>query len=424
MWHHKSVVALLQIALRLLADLITMMAFAFRQRRATAAEILVLRRQLALYKERGTKPRRIDRVTRISLAFLSRFFNWRDALVIVRPETMIRWHRGGWRLFWRVKSRPGRPPIALEIQILIRRMANENPSWGEERIANELRPKLGIGVSARTVNKYLPKRPTHRPRSDLRWSTFLRLHAKGIVACDFLVAVTATFRLLYVFVVIACFCRVYSAFGPAMRTDGTIWSASGLALRCGFCYLRAPPPNSWYRRCSGGANGNGGTACHGAKAKPRRWTGNAIDNRYAGDRLAERFASITFIRCATAAGACRVRDGPSEFGDCTSHRKVSPYGRLGLLCGIDPGDSLVCVAWPVSRRRRADHDRGRGDRHPRHQRMALPAHRRGGSLYGRPARQFRHLSSTLARALQQIGLWRTIRRQFVVFASPLASAID
>ena len=95
MWHHKSVVALLQIALRLLADLIAMMAFAFRQRRATAAEILVLRRQLALYKERAIKPRRIDRVTRISLALLSRFFNWRDALVVVRPETMIRSERDG-----------------------------------------------------------------------------------------------------------------------------------------------------------------------------------------------------------------------------------------------------------------------------------------------------------------------------------------
>jgi len=95
MWHHKSVVALLQIALRLLADLIAMMAFSFRQRRATAAEILVLRRQLALYKERAIKPRRIDRVTRISLALFSRFFNWRGALVVVHPETMIRWHRAG-----------------------------------------------------------------------------------------------------------------------------------------------------------------------------------------------------------------------------------------------------------------------------------------------------------------------------------------
>ena len=83
----------LQIILRLLTDLIALTAFAFRRRRATAAEILVLRRQIALYKERGIKPRRFDPVTRISLALLSRFFNWRDALVVVRPETMIRWHQ-------------------------------------------------------------------------------------------------------------------------------------------------------------------------------------------------------------------------------------------------------------------------------------------------------------------------------------------
>jgi hypothetical protein len=115
---------------------------------------------------------------------------------------MIRWHRAGWKLFWRWKSRPGRPPIPKALQALIRRMANENPSWGEERIANELLLKLGIQVSPRSVRKYLPIRPPGRPRGDLRWLTFLRLHARGIIACDFLVAVTATFRLLYVFVVI------------------------------------------------------------------------------------------------------------------------------------------------------------------------------------------------------------------------------
>jgi putative transposase len=81
-------------------------------------------------------------------------------------------------------------------------MANENPSWGEERIANELLLKLGIKVSPRTVNEYLLKRPPGRPRRDMRWSTFLRLHTQGNIACDFFVAVTATFRLLYVFVVI------------------------------------------------------------------------------------------------------------------------------------------------------------------------------------------------------------------------------
>ena len=96
----------------------------------------------------------------MSLALLSRLFDWRDALVVVRPETLIRWHR------------------------------------------NELQLKLGLRVSPRTVRKYMPKRPPGRPRGDQRWATFLRNHASATVACDFFVAVTATFRLLYVFVVI------------------------------------------------------------------------------------------------------------------------------------------------------------------------------------------------------------------------------
>ena len=81
-------------------------------------------------------------------------------------------------------------------------MANENRLWGEERIANELLLKLGIRVSPRTVRKYMPKRPPGQPRGDQRWSTFLKNHARAILACDFFVAVTATFRMLYVFVVI------------------------------------------------------------------------------------------------------------------------------------------------------------------------------------------------------------------------------
>ena len=81
-------------------------------------------------------------------------------------------------------------------------MAAENPLWGEERIANELLVKLGIRVSPRTVGKYMPKRPPGQPRGDQRWSTFLKNHATAILACDFFVAVTATFRMLYVFVII------------------------------------------------------------------------------------------------------------------------------------------------------------------------------------------------------------------------------
>ena len=190
------------ILIDLVADLLRWLRLACRSSQSIQAENLFLRRQVALYIEHCAKPRRIDAATRIGLTLLSRLFDWRDALAVVSPATLRRWHRAGWRLFWRMKSRPGRPSIPPELQALIRRMASENPSWVEERIANELLLKLGIRVSPRTVNKYRPRRPRGRPRGDLRWSTFLRLHAQGIIACDFFVAATATFRLLYVFVVI------------------------------------------------------------------------------------------------------------------------------------------------------------------------------------------------------------------------------
>src|SRR5258706_2154263 len=115
-----------------------------RPRRSLEAENLVLRRQLGLFKERGIKPRRIDVATPVSLTLLTRLCDWRTCLMVVRPETVVRWHRAGWRLLWRYKSRPGRPSIPLELRQLIRRMATENPLWGEERIANELLLKLAI----------------------------------------------------------------------------------------------------------------------------------------------------------------------------------------------------------------------------------------------------------------------------------------
>src|SRR4029453_16349240 len=123
--------------LRLGADLLGLAALSIRSRRSIEAENLVVRRQLALFKERGVKPRRIDAATRMSLAWLSKLCEWRSCLIVVRPETVVRWHRAGWRLFWRNKSRPGRPPIPPELQRLIRQMSIDNPLWGEERIANE-----------------------------------------------------------------------------------------------------------------------------------------------------------------------------------------------------------------------------------------------------------------------------------------------
>ena len=170
---------------RLFADLATLFWLFLRPRRTLAAENLFLRKQLALYQERGVKPRRPDAATRVSLVLLSRCFDWRNALVSVTPQTLVRWHRQGFRLFWRWKSRPGRPAIPTELRVLIRRIAAANPSWGQERIANELLVKVGIRVSPHTVSKYLPERPAGGPRGDQRWSIFVRNHAQAIIACDF-----------------------------------------------------------------------------------------------------------------------------------------------------------------------------------------------------------------------------------------------
>jgi len=194
-------ILLVRLLFRLLADVVQFTALVFKPRQAIVAENLILRRQIALFQERGIQPRRIDAATRLSLALWTRLCNWRSCLTVVRPQTVLRWHRAGWRLFWRLKSRPGRPMIPADLRRLIRRMASENPTWGQERIANELLLKLGIRISPRTVRKYMPKPAPGRPRGDQRWSTFLRNHAQAIVACDFLVAITATFRQIYVFVV-------------------------------------------------------------------------------------------------------------------------------------------------------------------------------------------------------------------------------
>lgn len=186
---------------RLILDAITFGWLTLRRDHALAAENLFLRKQLAFYQERGTRPRRLDPATRVALVFLSKLFDWRDALVIVQPATLVRWHRRGFQLFWRWKSRLGRPRIPAELRRLIHNMALSNPSWGEERIANELLLKLGLRVSPRTVRKYMPQESSG-PRGDQRWSTFVRNHSETIIACDFFVAVTATFRLLYVLIVI------------------------------------------------------------------------------------------------------------------------------------------------------------------------------------------------------------------------------
>jgi putative transposase len=194
---------LLMTALDLLLDVLRFIGLSLRPHCALAAENLFLRKQMALYLERKVKPRLDKDATRFTLVLLSSLFAWREALTIVKPDTFIRWHRKGFRLFWRWKSKPrGRPRVPADLQKLIVEMANENPTWGEERFAAELLLKLGIRISPRTVRRYMPfaQGPPRGPSSQ-RWMTFVRNHAQGILACDFFVGVTASFRVLYVFVI-------------------------------------------------------------------------------------------------------------------------------------------------------------------------------------------------------------------------------
>src|SRR5579871_1745188 len=121
--------------------------------------------------------------------------------MVVKPATLLSWHRKAFQLFWKRKSRAGRRPIPQNLRRLIVRMVYENPTWGEERITHELWLKLGIRVSPRTVRAYWP---AHHPQSTRRsqtWNTFVHNHARALLACDFMVAVTAQFQSLYVLVV-------------------------------------------------------------------------------------------------------------------------------------------------------------------------------------------------------------------------------
>jgi hypothetical protein len=173
----------------------------FRGRAALQLELIALRHQLVTMKRISRRPL-LGPTDRLLWALLSRLLpNWRETLVIVKPETVIGWHRKGFRLYWTWKSRRrigGRSPVPREVRDLIRRMNRENPLWGAPRIHGELL-KLGIEVSQATVSKYMKNLPG--PPSQT-WLTFLRNHIHCSASMDFFVLPTATFRLLFVFIVL------------------------------------------------------------------------------------------------------------------------------------------------------------------------------------------------------------------------------
>ena len=181
----------------------SLVAFA-ASRAALAAEILALRHQLAVLARSSPARLPLTCWDRALWAFLLRHWSgWKDSLVLVKPATLVAWHRRAFRLFWRRGSAAGRPTTRAEIRRLIRLMAQENATWGAPRIHGELL-KLGYVVGERTVSRYLARirpEPT-KPRSQT-WTTFLKNHARDIVAVDMFVVPTIRFQVLYVFIILS-----------------------------------------------------------------------------------------------------------------------------------------------------------------------------------------------------------------------------
>jgi transposase InsO family protein len=183
--------------LELLGLLLPTLARFFRRRQELAVENLLLRHQLQIALRSRPRPRLKTRDRFLWLVVRSLVSDWKRYLILVRPETVVRWHRRGWRLYWRWRSRHHlrRPRLSPEIRELIATMANENPLWGTERIRGELL-KLGIVVSSRSIRRYRRRRQLRPPSQS--WRTFLANHAQAIWAADLFVVQTLTFQTLYV----------------------------------------------------------------------------------------------------------------------------------------------------------------------------------------------------------------------------------
>jgi putative transposase len=219
----------------------------FRSRAALGLENLALRHQIGVLQRSAAKRPKLTPVDRLLWIWLSRMWSdWRSALAIVKPETVVAWHRAGFRLFWTWKVRrgqPGRPVISREVRDLIRKMCRENPSWGAPRIHGELL-KLSIDIGESIVSKYMVR--YHKPPSQT-WRTFLENHAQQLVSIDFFTVPTIRFQVLYVFLVLAHDRRrILQCDRPPDRgVDGTA-TAGGISL-CPTPALHAAGPRCYLR---------------------------------------------------------------------------------------------------------------------------------------------------------------------------------
>jgi len=184
----------------LVRSIVSRLVCRFRSRAAVELENLALRHQLHVLRRQRPGRLRLFTFDRLLWVLLYRLWpRCLEAMVLVKPATVIQWHRQGFRLFWRWRSRSGRPSVQREVRKLIRQMSIANPLWGAPRIHGELL-KLAIEISQATVAKYMVRR---RGAPSPTWRTFLRNHAEGIAAIDMFVVASASFRLLYVMIILA-----------------------------------------------------------------------------------------------------------------------------------------------------------------------------------------------------------------------------
>jgi transposase InsO family protein len=203
-----------------------------RSRATLYAEIVVLRQQINVLRRASSKRPPFISIDRLILGGVCRLFpKSYDALAIVRPGTVIRWHRAGFRLYWRWKSRRrcGRPTVSLEVRRLIREVSVANPLWGAPRIHGELL-KLGVDVGQTSVAKYMARR---RAPPSQGWKTFLRNHAEGIAAIDLFVVPTISFRLLYGLLIVGHGRRQILWLGVTANPSAE-WIANQLTEACGW----------------------------------------------------------------------------------------------------------------------------------------------------------------------------------------------
>jgi putative transposase len=228
---------LLWSARRQLLSLLGALSSLFKTSVELRLENLALRHQLGVLRRSAPKRLKLRPADRILWVWLRRVWaDWKSALLIVKPETVIAWHRKGFRLYWTWKVRrgkPGRPAVPPEVRDLIRMMSRNNPMWGAPRIHGELL-KLGIEITEPTVAKYMLR--TRKPPSQT-WRTFLENHVKSMVSVDFFTVPTIRFQVLYVFLVLAHDRRRILQFGVTAHPTAE-WTVQ--QLRNAFPWESAP----------------------------------------------------------------------------------------------------------------------------------------------------------------------------------------